>query len=150
MVQVPYNRGVYIQRGSGLFSAISDFAVRYARPWFQRAVKTASSSLSKAAKSKHARNIVNNAKTAVQAGLYDAGKQILQGENIAQTLKNTASKTKDSITDNLKSEADKALDNWNSPKPKRTAVKRKSAVKTPSQPKRRKKRNLAISYRAII
>lgn len=110
-VQVPYNRGVFIQRGGGLFSSISDFAVRYARPWFQRAVKTASSSMAKAAKSKTARKIVEHAKNAVQEGLHDAGKQILQGENIAQSLKAATGQTKDRITQNLKHEASKALDN---------------------------------------
>lgn len=147
-VQVPYNRGVFIQRGGGLFSSISDFAVRYARPWFQRALKTASSSMSKAAKSKTARNIVKHAKHAVQEGIHDAGKQILQGENIGEVLRSTASTAKKRIQQNLKDEAGKAIDSMhpNAKVPRLTPKKRVTKGK-------RQKRVLSgrsTKYRSIL
>lgn len=142
MVQVPYNRGVFIQRGGGIFSSVSDFAVRYARPWFQRAIKTASSSLSKASKSKAAKDIMNEAASAVKSGIRDAGKQILQGENIAETLKNTAGTAKSKIADSLKRRALESID-----EPTNKRVKKQTSKKTKKRPR---KKIASTKYRSLI
>lgn len=105
-VQQPFQpTAAYIQRGSGVFSAFADLAHRYVRPWLTRAVKTAQSGLSKLAKSDSTKRIVDKAKTAVEKGIYDAGGQILQGENVSQVLKKTGADTKDSIKKAIKDEA---------------------------------------------
>lgn len=102
-IQAPYQP--YIQRGGGVFSAFADLANRYVRPWLSSAVKTAKSGLSNIAKSEATKRIVNKAKDAVEKGIYDAGGQILQGENVSEVLKNKGRETKDKLTKVVKDEA---------------------------------------------
>ena len=134
--QQPFYAGSYIQRGGGIFSAISDLAKRYVMPFFTRVGKTAISGLTDAAKSDTTKKIVKKAKDAVEQGLYDAGGQILQGENIGTAIKKTSTKAKNKIKNIVQEEAHKMgsslrkqAENLNEPPAKKAKIEPKTKVK---------------------
>ena len=97
----------YIQQGGGIFSSLADMAKRYAMPFFVSAAKTAKSGAVRAIKSDTTKNLVNQAKKAVEDGLYDASGRILEGENVGEAIKQTSSLTKQKIENHVKQEAQK-------------------------------------------
>ena len=107
-VQRPFQPSVpYIQRGGGIFSSIADVAKRYVLPFFTKAAKQTGESFLDVGGPDIVKGVIDHAKKAVEDGLRDASGKILQGENVGETIKNVTNKTKDSITDKLKTEASK-------------------------------------------
>lgn len=155
--QPPFHAGAYIQRGGGIFSAMSDLAKRYVMPFFTTAGKTAISGLSKAAKSKATKTIVNKAKDAVEQGLYDAGGKILQGENIGNAIKSSSSKTKEKIQDAMQTEAKKVGTNLRKRAANIDEVPSKKAKKEPktvskqkSKTKKKKVVNNPVKFKSLL
>lgn len=128
-IQRPYAPAAYIQRGGGWFSAIADKARTAFMPWLSSLTKTASSAISQAAKSKHMKNITNQAKAAVEDGLRDAGGRILQGDNVGEVIKDSARSTKNRIASAVQKEAYKAG----------TSLRQNSSAVSPPKPKKVKK-----------
>lgn len=106
---IPYHTGPYIQKGSGVFGVLGDWASRYVVPWISRAAKSASSNFMSAVKSKSAQRLAHKAGKAAISGVLNTTNDIAQGKDVKESLKNNLNSTKQQLTDAIKSEVKKTI-----------------------------------------
>lgn len=106
---IPYHTGPYLQKGSGVFSVLGDWASRYVVPWMSRAAKSASSNLMSAVKSKSAQRLAHKAGKAAIKGVLNTTQDITDGKNVKEALKNNLDSTRQQLTDAIKNEVHKTI-----------------------------------------